>query len=407
MIYLAGLAAVFLIVAVANRIGRASTLTIPFATLSLFKLDYFALGLVLAVVFPDTFIPLFEQTRSPVIMFCLSWIGFSYGCGLEIRTHQTYPKRTLLMNLIEPVVIFSVVTIAVALVLYVLFDDWQYTSVAVLTGVFCSFSLFMRGTFLTPGDRRDRVRVADQLLPLGNVFPVIALSIVSLVLFKSKEVTVVGFMFSGTLAVMLLHILVGIVGGILLNMLISGNDKPEVFPLLMIGCAALNGGFAYTFSLSPLFVGALIGAFLINATLKRLQVLEVITVANDAVEKVFMVLLGTIIMPLFGIMGIETVVIASFALSLAAFRMVVKYFISRWWASGAMLDGETSRDLWIGLVGQGFLASAAVIECSLQVRLLPSVFLMFVLVLLVNQLTIGLYAGLRNRPREGETLNRA
>jgi len=71
-----------------------------------------------------------------------------------------------------------------------------------------------------------------------------------------------------------------------------------------------------------------------------------------------------------------------------------------------MLDIETTRDLWIGLVGQGILASAAVIECSMQVRLLPSVFLLFVLVLLLNQVTVGLYAGFRNRPQEGEPLDR-
>ena len=406
MIYLAGLAAVFLTVAVVNRIGRAGRLSVPLATLSLFKLDYFFLGLILAAVFPESFTSLFEQTRSPIIMLCLCWFGFSCGCDLELRTHQTSPKRTILMNLIEPAVVFSAVSVAVALVLYMRFDGWQYTSVAVLTGVFCSFSLFVRGGFFNPADPQDRVGEPDRILPVGNVFPVLALSIVALVLFKSNEVTVIGFTFSGSLAIMLLHILAGIVGGILLNMLISGNNNPDVFPLLMIGCAALSGGFSYAFSLSPLFIGTLTGAFLINATLKRLQVLEAITVTNDVFEKVFMFLLGTLVMPLFGSVGTEAVVIASFALSLAAFRMTVKYLYSRWWASHAMLDIETTRDLWIGLVGQGILASAAVIECSMQVRLLPSVFLLFVLVLLLNQVTVGLYAGFRNRPQEGEPLDR-
>ena len=115
--------------------------------------------------------------------------------------------------------------------------------------------------------------------------------------------------------------------------------------------------------------GTLTGAFLINATLKRLQVLEAITVTNDVFEKVFMFLLGTLVMPLFGSVGTEAVVIASFALSLTAFRMTVKYLYSRWWASHAMLDSETTLDLWIGLVGQGILASAAVM---LQVKPLSS-----------------------------------
>ena len=137
--------------------------------------------------------------------------------------------------------------------------------------------------------------------------------------------------------------------------------------------------------------------------MKRLQVLDALTTTTAYVERTFMFLIGTMIFPQITLMGSETLLIALYACALTAFRMSLTFVFSWLWSHRLPHLSGTSPDLWIGLTGQGFLAAAAAVECSLQVHLLPSVFLFFVFVLLANQLTIGVYtrAGSRSSTAAG------
>jgi hypothetical protein len=359
--------------------------------LAFFKLEYFLIGLILMMVFPDSFLPLFERTRNSLIMFCVSWIGLFFGCGLEYRIHQTFSPRILVLNLLEPAIVFLATSFVSALFLYLRFDGWQYTNAAILTGVFCSFTIYRRKGFFCRDNNAAHHPVLDNLLPLGNVFPVLALSVVSIFLFSARETTIISFTFSGTTAMIMFHILTGVAGGILLNILIAGAHTTGSLMLILGGSAALSGGIAYAFKLSPLFLGMLTGAFLINATLKRLQVLDAVNTVNDYIEKALMFLIGTMAAPLILILQEEALLIILFAAVLVAFRMLLKYGISRMWSTHIIHTPKTSPSLWIGLTGQGYLAAAAAIECSLQVHLLPSIFFLFILVLVMNQLTVGLF----------------
>jgi len=391
MMYLVGLLAVFLIIFAAHKLKNLRDISTFFKSLSFFKLHYLLLGMILVFFFPDNFMPLFEHTRVPAIMFCLSWIGLYYGCGLELRVHQRFSSKVILFNIFEPVIIFAFVTLAGTIFLYFKYDSLEFTSTAVIIGIFSSFTIFRRHSILNREGDSSHYPVLDNLLPAGNIFAVIILSIAGGFLSETQSVTIVGYTLTGISSIFIMNILLGVLGGVLLNMLISSTESSDAKSIILIGGAALCGGIAYVFSFSPLFVGTISGAFLINATLKRLETLHSLNETNEIIERVFMFTLGTVLSPLILIFKKDVIFILLFALGLFVFRSSLKYILSSFWISKIQGDKDGSSLMWIGLTGQGILASGAAFECALYVRVLPSIFILLVTLLVLNQLTIGFY----------------
>ena len=56
-----------------------------------------------------------------------------------------------------------------------------------------------------------------------------------------------------------------------------------------------------------------------------------------------------------------------------------------------MIESKDTSLVWVGLTGQGILASGAALECSYNTAEFPSIFMLFIILLAMNQLTLGLY----------------
>ncbi len=393
MTYLLGLLTISLIVLASQKFLVFRSFALPFRSLSFFKLQYLALGMILVLFFPDNFLLLFEHTRGLVIFFCLSWIGLYYGCGLELRAHQKFSSKVILFNIIEPVIIFVLITSAGMLSLFFINDGRYFTRVVVITAIFCSFTIFRRHGILKREGDTSHHPVLDDLLPVGNIFPVVALSIVGVLLSDSPRIDIIGHIFTGTFSILIMNFVLGIAGGILLNMLISGAETSDKISIILIGGTALCGGMAYVYSFSPLFIGTITGTFLINATLKRLQTLEALNNTNEIVERIYMFLLGTMLAPLIRTVKYGVIILVFYAIGLFLFRLGIKYIVSFFWTTRFQNEANDSALMWIGLTGQGIVASGAAFECSLYVQ--SSFFLLFATLLVLNQLTIGFYVWYR------------
>lgn len=391
MTYLVGLFVVTLLLFVAYKLGNLRDISAPFKSLSFFKLQYLVIGMILVLFFPNEFMRLFERTRGHIIMLCLSWIGLYYGCGLELRAHQKFSTKVILFNIFEPVIIFTIVTLLGTVFLYIKYDSWVFTNVAFIIGTYCSFTIFRRYGILKREGDSSHHHVLDDLLPVGDVFPVIALCIIGIVLFSAGTVNIIGYSFTGIFPIFILNILLGTAGGVLLNMLISGSESSDAISIILVGGTALCGGLAYSFSFSPLFVGMVSGAFLINSTLKRLQTLDALNDTNEIIERIYMFILGTILSPIILMLKKDVLFIFLYALILFVFRSSLKYILSSLWTSRVQSEKDVSSLIWIGLTGQGILASGAVYECALYADLLPAVIMLFATLLVLNQLAIGFY----------------
>ncbi len=391
MTYTIGICVLFLAIFVSYSFRENHTVSAPFKSLSFFKLQYLALGMALSLLFPDRFMHIFEPARGLIVMFCLSWIGFYYGCGLELRAHQRFPTKVILFNLFEPAIIFVCVSLVSILFFLFKFEGWGYTDIALIIGAYCSFTIFRRHGILKREGSSSHYEILNDLLPVGDIIPIIALCIIGAVIFGSRSISILNLTFSGLFSSFMLIVIFGAAVGALLNMLISGADNSDAISIIMIGGVAFCGGLVYYFSFSPLFVGMISGAFLINSTLKRLQTLESLHNTNEIIEKIYMFILGTIVAPVIVMLKTNVLTIIVAAAVLFVFRASLKYILSYLWTKRIESKGDISSLMWIGLTGQGILASAAVYECALYADLMPAIIVLFATVLVLNQLAIGLY----------------
>jgi hypothetical protein len=291
----------------------------------------------------------------------------------------------------EPVILFVIIVLLGAVYQYYSRGDREDLSIVVLIAIFCSFNIFRRrGIFYRHG-QVEHHPVLDNLLPIGNIFPVVALAVAGKVFSDSPPITLLGRMFPGTVSFFVLQLLTGILGGVLLNMLILAARNKTDHALIMTGGAALIGGIATSLSFSPLFTGMIAGAFLINSTLKRLEVLDILNKYHDNIEKIFIFCLGTFLPPLLTTLKLKTVTLAAGALALFLFRAAFKYLLCTFWISKVTGVSSGAPVLWIGLTGQGILATAAAVECAYNVSRFDIVFFLLMTILIANQLTIGLY----------------
>ena len=383
LIYLAGLIAISLALTLYTRFSRTHVRSTALKRLSFLSIPYFLLGLALIPLFPGFFRDSYNQAHGILIMLGVTWIGFHYGSRLDVRGHRGFNPRAFLFDVFVPLIVFLVISALAALFLHFWFKTWQYTPVAFLTGVLCSFSFFRARDFICgeTGSPQD----SGDFRSFLNLTPVLILALLEIFLSPSKEVALVTFTVTGIPAILLFESAVALIGGILCRMMLAGAGDTESFPLITIGSVALLGGLAYAFSLSPLFLGVFSGMFLVNTTLKRVQVRETVALANSYIEKVFMFLLGTSTIPLIIGLSIDSLPILSAAAVLVILSAGLKWALA---GIGAPALRRDTRLLRIGIAGQGMLAAAAAVECALQARLIPSVFLLFVAMVMLNQFSM-------------------
>jgi len=407
MKYLAELLLLSLGIFTARKAGKITKLSTPFRNLGIFNLHYMLAGIIITVLIPDDFMLTFESIRGIVLTFGLCWIGLYYGCSLELRVHQRFPSQIILFNIIEPVIVFAVVSVVSVIYLYYKVEGWHHTATALMIGLFASFTMFRRRGIMCRTNDTSHHPILDNLLPVGDIFPITGLALMTMLLFDIPEITILDHTFTSVYAVFILQLITGLTGGILLNMLISGTDSSDSLSVVLLGGSILIGGIAFTFSFSPLFMGTLSGIFLINSTLKRLQTLEALNDSHTLIEKIFMFCLGTMVTPLVILLKMKMINIFVSAVGLYALRAVVKYILSMIWISRKPSISNGSPILWIGLTGQGILASAAALECSYNVPGFTSVFSLFIILLVLNQFTIGMYVWFREKAPDIEDAENA
>ena len=79
------------------------------------------------------------------------------------------------------------------------------------------------------------------------------------------------------------------------------------------------------------------------------------------------------------------------ALGLFIFRSLLKYILASLWVSRYQNNIRSTSILWMGLTGQGVLAAGVALEYRLYIPHMPSVFVLFIILLILNQIAIGTY----------------
>ena len=77
-------------------------------------------------------------------------------------------------------------------------------------------------------------------------------------------------------------------------------------------------------------------------------------------------------------------------------RSLLKYFLASLWITRFKGYHKGTSLLWAGLNGQGIIAAGAAVEYRLRYPHAPSVFLLLIFLLILNQAITGIYV-LKNR----------
>ena len=181
-------------------------------------------------------------------------------------------------------------------------------------------------------------------------------------------------------------------------MLIKGAQTSDSMSIILFGGTALTGGIAYTFSLSPLFIGMVSGVFLINSTLKRFQTIEALSLSHEHIEKIFMFFLGVLLTSLIKSGALDLGSIFACAFGILIFRSLIKYILAFLWVSRLKYEIRSTRNysrdillLCVGLTGQGIVAAGAAVECGMLIPNIPSIFFLLIILLILNQTATIIY----------------
>lgn len=235
------------------------------------RLHYGLAGVVSGYTFLPQLAPSFAALLSVVLVFCGGWIGLAAGCTFDLR--REYQHRFLGL-LIEG----GQAGLAMAAVLLAAFLVNQFPQVGsiyfsgsaleVVCGI-CMVGISAAGAEQQAGRPPLAALCGAMLAALGisqlygDAFPLASLE------FAQHNLTVdspVGKLCWSTL----LGCLIGLLGDL------ATRDQFDgwVICYLLAGVVLLGGGVAAALGLEPLWVGLLAGAWLINATLRRLDILE-------------------------------------------------------------------------------------------------------------------------------------
>ena len=261
MIYSVTLLLAALLVFFIRKPERTAALAAPLWKLPFFKVHYFLAGSIFSLVIPDGFEPAFQSVSGPILIFCLTWVGLFFGCGLDIRYHQRFSRGILLNNIIHPALVFAVFMTAGAAYVQLQGETFSGLAQFYLIALCCVFSLYRRhGIYYRTGNY-PTVPALEDLLPIGHVIPVILLGIAAFFWGGSQEFVIFGHSFAGAAPFFLFQTVVAIAAGMVLNMLIAGAPAVVSMTAVLAGMAAMLGGIAYSATFSPLFMGTVAAHF--------------------------------------------------------------------------------------------------------------------------------------------------
>ena len=264
------------------------------------KAHFLCLGIATGMMFPETteiFRP-FEIIRYNLIGAILLWFGLQTGLStnfqrLRITNLQTIYSQTATILATGFFTVLAALASGPVLYRHLGLIENLPLAIVVLTS-FALTARFSEPIFRWKG-RGIQPQTADQTLPFNDIAALGLLTVAFPFLAEDPIFYLGDLTFVGATGFMLLLASLGILGGIALDFSFRSHRT---------GSGALNLSFAILISLfglsqapglPSLAVGFIAGTWLINTTISKREVTELTARANDAIEPIFYVLMGTIV----------------------------------------------------------------------------------------------------------------
>jgi hypothetical protein len=251
-------------------------------------------GLGLGLFLPP--IAALERTFHLILIFLSGALGFFYGMKVELRILRNISRPFLGLSLFQAFFTF----LAAAVPLYFLLGIWgeadpgmDLLRTSMALGIVVSVT--MPSTIALFAGRRERKRETFRLVAtmalFGNVVAFLFLGLL-LMLRQGEVISLPGIEIEGAVG----RLLVALICGGLVGCLADFSSRQERFLheriYLIVGVLLVGVGAAGAFGFPPVFIGMIAGMWLINATSRRLELLETADRLRGITEGTFLVVIG-------------------------------------------------------------------------------------------------------------------
>ena len=369
MEFLLSLLVAFLVVIVGVQIRERCRIPGPLDRLRVGRSHYLLLGVLVGMAFPveEALFRLFTQLRHGLVGAGLVWLGYQAGLFFDLRGLGQCTRRQLLAESVFALLVFLLAFVGVLAAGPLLGARLGVTKdlplVALLLAAFSVTTAVAQPARWGPKRASPASSVTPTVytaLPNTLALALLAVAFPALAdpgVIRLGPVTTVGY--TGILAVILC---LGLLLGIVLDFVYRANKEGSRCVYFTLGVLAFVGGPCTHLHLPGVVVGFLGGAWLINATVRRREVLELADRTGATVEPVVYILVGTIIGGYGGGLFFDPTTILPFAACLLALKVVTRML-----ANGAArrVSGrprESSELLAVGFPLCGSLSAALVIQ---------------------------------------------
>jgi hypothetical protein len=240
-------------------------------------------GILLGLSLPPALRGDLEEVMLVAVSLLAGWVGFASGCAMDLRVLRRHPPTVLLMDVAQAGGVVAVILLAAYAVAQIPLGGpnlWNGTTLFMACALAVAAAPPLLGSLVREpkGGKRGfwkpslAALLAIVLVAVGSgQLPAKTLALGHRLESLPQVLTVDGL---GD------HLIMGVGLGVLVGLLSDLVSKEDYAPtglLYLLGGTMLVGsGFASSVGLEPLLVGAVAGIWLINATLRRLDILHVL-----------------------------------------------------------------------------------------------------------------------------------
>jgi hypothetical protein len=343
------------------------------------------------------------QQLSPLLALGLGWVGFHFGLQLDRRALRQFPLRHYALALGQAAVAFAIFAAAAFIVARAVGLDDQVMLLLVLSAACTASVTTPAGIAMVSATFRVKGDVRNLLLFIGSIDAIVGITALQITYALYRPDAVAGGLDPSQLVFVGLAVGVGLICGIVFLWLTRSRPAAEELVLFLLGACAFAAGVALQWSLSPLFVSAIMGALAANLSRSAERIQILLSRWEKPVYVTFLLIAGALIQ-------IPTWLVFPMAVGYAALRFVAKTSAAGLLVGVVRFPFEVPRQLGLGLIPQGGISiamavSAALMYSDLRIRGVDAEAVLFAVIVMgvaLAELT-GPFLTMRLLERAGET----
>ena len=269
----------------------------PLNSIRLGRLHYLLLGILLGIFFPedDYLFRKLDHLRFGLMGVLLVWFGFREGTDFDLQNFQQAPASHIGYRIVQLLIVFVLVILVAfaATPLLKTYIGLQNHLPLVFLFLGCFALTAMAGPRLTTGTYSHLTGTLS--LPfLNNTTSLFLLGLLTPI-FGSPVIQMGPFSFVSYTHIGLVVFALGLISGIAFDFIFRAYRNGYECIFLTVATMVTIGGFCTYLKTPGLFIGFFAGAWLINTTARKRQVLELTDRTSAVLEPAFFILAGSII----------------------------------------------------------------------------------------------------------------